>query len=98
MATAAAAIVGKARRDVISHFMQCNAVSAASAVPWTPDRRLQRRVLARFVGSRVLIETEPGTYFVDVPAYDRWRRSTRRRAAMMVLGVGVAGVVLAALA
>jgi hypothetical protein len=98
MATAAAAIIGKARRDVISYFLQRNAVSANAAVTWVPERNVQRRMLARFLRNGVVIEEAPDTYFVDVAAYDRWRRGMRRRAAAMAIGVGVVGAILAALA
>jgi len=98
MATAAAAVVGKARRDVISYFLQRNAVNANSAVTWIPQRGLHRRMLARFVNSGVVIEEAADTYFVNVAAYDSWRRSMRHRASMLLLGVGAIGVLIAALA
>ena len=98
MATAAAAAVARARREVTSHLMQASAVSAGSAVRYVPDRRLQRRVLARFVSRGVVVETTPDTYYLDLPAYDDWRRSMRRRAAVLLTGVGVIGALVAALA
>ena len=97
MATGAAAVVAKARRDVISHFMQCNAVSPAAAVRWIPERRIQRRMLARLVRRGVLVETSPETYYLDLPAYDRWKRSVRRRVALLLSGVVAIGAVAAAL-
>ena len=98
MATAAAAVVAKARRDVTSHFMQRNAVSSGSAVQWVPDRRLQRRVLDRFVRQDVLVQVAPDTYYLDVPAYDRWRRSARKRMAIALAGVAAVAAAVAALA
>jgi hypothetical protein len=97
MATAAAAVISKARRDVISHFMQANAVSSESASTWVPDRPLQQRMLARFINSSVIVETGKDTYYLDVPEYDRWRRSMRKRAAFALLVVAIAGVAAAAL-
>ena len=97
MATAAA-VMARARRNVISHFMQCNAVSAAAAVRWVPERRLERRMLARLLRRGVLVESAEETYFLDLPAYDRWQRSLRGRVAMLVAGVAVIGAVAAALA
>lgn len=97
MASAAAALVAKARRDVVSHFMQQNAVSPAQAIQWVPDRRLKRRALARFVRQGVIVETGEDTLFLDVPAYDRWRRSTRKRIAVALAGVAAVGAVVAAL-
>jgi hypothetical protein len=98
MATAAAAVVAKARRDVISHFMQLNAVNRDAAVRWLPDRRIQRRALARFVRQDVIVETSEETYYLDLPAYDRWRRSARKRMAIALAGVAAIGAALAALA
>jgi hypothetical protein len=89
MATAAAAAVARARRRVISHFMQHNAVSAASAVRWVPDRRLQRRVLASCVRRGILVETARDTYFLDVPAYDRWHRARHKRVAILMVSIAV---------
>lgn len=88
MATAAVAV---AIRRVTSHFMSNNAVSRDSAVYFAPDRPLQRRILARLIRRGVIVETEPDNYYIDIPAYDRWRRTMRRRAALLVGGVAVAG-------
>ena len=96
MASAAAAVVAKARRDVISHFMQANAVSRDSAATWVPNRPLQQRMLERFLDRGVIVETGKDTYYLDLPEYDRWRRSMRKRLAFVVLGVSVAAAVLAA--
>lgn len=97
MATAAVALIAKARRDVVSHFMQQNAVSSAQAIRWVPGRHLQRRVLARFVRLGVIVETSEDVFFLDVPAYDRWRRSMRKRVAVALAGVAAIGAAVAAL-
>ena len=55
MATAAAAVVARARRDVVSHFMQANAVSADSASTWIRIGPLQQRALARFIHRGVIV-------------------------------------------
>ena len=97
MATAAAA-VAVAMRKVTSHLMSNNAVSADSAVHFVPDRRLQRRVLARLVNRGVIVESRPDTYYLDVPAYDEWRRSRRRRVAFAMGGVAAIAAIAALLA
>ena len=79
-------------RKVTSHLMSNNAVSADSAVYFIPDRRLQRRMLARLVRRGVIVETEPDHYYLDVPAYDRWRRNLRRRIALIFGGAVLAGI------
>ena len=76
MATAAVAI---AMRKVTSHLMSNNAVGPETAVAYVPDRPIQRRMLARLIRRGVVVETAPDRYYLDVPAYDRWRRSLRRR-------------------
>jgi primosomal protein N' len=93
MATAAAA-VGAAIRRVTSHLMSANAVSPESAIYFVPERRLQRRVIGRLMRRGVMVETKPDTYYLDIPAYDRWRRSMRGRAALAIGSV----VLLSALA
>jgi hypothetical protein len=94
MATAAAAVVAKARRDVLSHFMQAHAVDSGSASRFIPSRRVQRRVLERMVRQGIVVETRQDTYFLHLPAYDDWKRSLRRRIAL----VGGLAAVLAAAA
>ena len=88
----ASAAVAVAMRRVTSHLMSNNAVSPETAVSFTPDRHLQRRMLARLVRRGVIIETAPQRYYLDVPAYDRWRRGLRRRVALIVGGVVLAGI------
>ena len=98
MATAAAAVVARAQRDVISYFMERNAVTAQAALHWIPDRSLNSRMVARLVRRGVLVETASDIYYLDVPAYDRWRRTARKRAAMLAGGVVLVGAILAAFA
>ena len=97
MATAAAA-VGAAMRRVISHLMAANAVTPESAIYFIPDRRLQRRMIGRLIRRGVIVETKPDIYYIDIPAYDRWRRSMRGRAALAIGGVVLLGALAAALA
>ena len=97
MATAAAA-VGAAMRRVISRLMSANAVSPDSAIYFVPDRRLQARVLQRLIRRGVIVETKPDTYYVNVPAYERWRRTMRGRAALMIGGVVMLSALAAVLA
>jgi hypothetical protein len=91
MATAAAA-VGIAMRRVTSHLMTNNAVSADTAVYFVPDRGIQRRMLARLVRRGVIVETARDRYYLDIPAYDRWRRGLRRRVALIFGGAMLAGI------
>jgi hypothetical protein len=94
MATAAAAVVAKARRDVISHFMQNNAISPENAVAYAPDRRVRRRMLERFIDAGVIHKTSNG-YWLDVPRWDTESRKRRRR---IGLGIGLGAMIAAAAA
>ena len=88
----ASAAVAVALRRVTSHLMSNNAVSAESSIYYVPDRPLQRRMLARLIRRRVVVETGPDRYYLDVPAYDRWRRGLRRRIALIFGGAMLAGI------
>jgi len=55
-------------------------------------------VLARLVRRGVIVETAPDTYYLDVPAYDEWRRTRRRRVAFAMGGVAVVAAIAALLA
>ena len=93
MATAAVAV---AMRKVVSYLMSNNAVSPETAVHFIPERHLQRRMLARLIRRDVIVETGPDRYYLDVSAYDAWRRGLRRRVALLMGGVAaaLAGVAL----
>ena len=97
MATAAA-VVAAAMRRVTEHLMSSNAVSADTAVYYVPDRRIRRRVLDRLVRRGVIVETEPDTYYLDVPAFDQWRRTRRKRVAFAMTGVAAIAAIAALLA
>jgi hypothetical protein len=85
-------------RKVTSHLMSNNAVSPESAIYYVPDRRLRRRMLARLVRRGVIVETAADTYYLDVPAYDEWRSTRRKRVAFAMGGVAVVAAIAALLA
>jgi hypothetical protein len=96
MATAAAAVVAKARRDVISHFMSRDAVSSAQAVPYQPDRRIRRKMFERFQDAGVLKPGAKGGWYLDVPVWDSYSRKRRRRAGALIAGsIAIAGGLVA---
>ena len=95
MATAAVAV---AMRKVTSHLMSNNAVSAEGAVPNVPGPASPAPHARAAGAARVIVETAPDRYFIDIPAYDRWRRRLRRRVALLLGGVVLAGLGAALLA
>lgn len=95
MATAAAAIMAKARRDVISHFMTHDATSADKAIAYEGERRVQRRQFQRLVDAGVIHAAAPGSYYLDIPAYDAASRSRRRRVGFAMIGATLAAAAAA---
>lgn len=97
MATTAAAVVAKARRDVISHFMARDAVAPDKAVPYQPDRRIRRRMFERFQDAGVLKPGARGGFYLDVPLWDQYARKRRRRAGALIAGSVALAAALAAI-
>ena len=95
MATTAAAVMAKARRDVVSHFMAANAVSAQSAVAYEPGRNIRQRQFDRLCDAGVICAAGDGKYWIDVARYDEWSRSRRRRVGIAVGTLAAIGAVLA---
>ena len=95
MATTAAAVMAKARRDVVSHFMAANAVSSESAVAYQPDRRSRQRQFERMCDAGVIHAVGEGRFWIDAPRYDEWSRSRRKRVGIAVGAVAAIGALLA---
>lgn len=87
MATAAAAIIARARRDIQHEFFSQDAVRADRAIAFDPTRHAQRRVFARWQRNGVIREEKPGRYWLDVTAYDvdLRRRHNRVRVALIAI-------------
>ena len=70
MATAAAAVIARARRDIQHEFFAHDAVRADRAIVFHPGRLAQRRVFERWQRAGVIREVGEGRYWLDVTAYD----------------------------
>jgi hypothetical protein len=70
MATAAAAAVARARREIQHHFFRNDAVRPDRAVDFEPPSRLQRRQFERMRERGIIHEDKRGRYWLDVVAYD----------------------------
>lgn len=70
MATAAAAAVARARREIQHHFFSNDAVRPDRAVDFDPPTRLQRRQFERMQDRGIIHATGDGRYWLDVVAYD----------------------------
>ena len=85
MATAAAAAVAKARRDIQHHFFSHDAVRPDRAVSFEPDRMIQQRQFERMRARGIIREASPGLYWLDVVAYDIDLRDRHARVRTVLL-------------
>jgi hypothetical protein len=92
MATAAAAAVAHARREIQHHFFSRDAVRPDRAVAFEPDRMIERRQFERMRSRGIIREAKPGLYWLDVVAYDidLRQRFTRVRWVLLAIVVGLA--------
>jgi hypothetical protein len=84
MATAAAAAVARARRDIQHHFFSMDAVRPDRAVPCEPSRRIERRQFERMQERGIIREVRPGRFWLDVVAYDKDLSGRYRRVKIML--------------
>ena len=92
MATAVAAAVAKARRDIQHHFFSHDAVRPDRAVAFEANRRIEERQFERMRSRGIIREAKPGLYWLDVVAYDidLRQRFTLVRWLLLVMVVGLA--------
>jgi len=95
MATAATAIIAKARRRILDHLMSENAVSAEQAVAYAPPSLVAERQLAKLKRAGVVQSTDSGRLWIDIPRYRRWAGNRRIR---LGIGIVIAIATLASLA
>ncbi|GAA4019667.1 hypothetical protein GCM10022280_19540 [Sphingomonas swuensis] len=97
MATAAAALAARARREIQHHFFAADAVRPERAVSFVPDNRFERRLFERYRTEGVLHEEQPGRYWIDLPSYDRAVRRRFERVRWIVFALLALLVLLAAI-
>ena len=97
MATAAAALVARARREIQHHFFSHDAVRPDRAVPFDPGNGIERRQFELMISRGVIHETGAGKYWLDVVAYDVDLRARHRRVKTALLVI-IAILIVALLA
>lgn len=87
MATAAAAVIARARREIQHHFFSQDAVRPDRAIAFEPSRNVERRQFDRMQRRGIIHEAGPGRYWLDVVAYDidLRRRHASVKAALLVM-------------
>lgn len=87
MATGAAALIARARRDIQHEFFSRDAVRADRAIAFNPSLHFQRRVFERWQRAGVIREEGRGLYWLDVCAYDADQRQRHNRLRIVLLVV-----------
>ncbi len=87
MATAAAAAIARARRDIQHEFFSQDAVRADRAIAFVPGRHSQRVVFERWLRAGVIHEARHGYYWLDVIAYDVNLRQRHHRVKIALLAI-----------
>ena len=89
-----AAVVARARRQIVTHFTDAGATRPEAAVAFTPGgRRVDRRVFDRMVKFGAVREVKGGLFYLDEKRLAQFRTETLAR----VLGImGIAGLAAAA--
>lgn len=87
MATAAAALIARARREIQHHFFAADAVRADRAVPFEAANGFEQRQFERMRARGIIRQGERGNYWLDVVAYDveLRRRHSRVRYALLAV-------------
>jgi hypothetical protein len=93
MATAAAALVAKARREVDKLFFDKEAFSPDRAIEFEPRMPVQRRYLDQLIAEGTVNESEPGRYWLDLNVY-RERRRRQFVWTMWILGLSAVAVLV----
>jgi hypothetical protein len=87
VATAAAAAVAKARRDIQHHFFSHDAVRPDRAVSFDASNGIQERQFERMRSRGIIREAAPGLYWMDVVAYDIDLRQRFGRVRLVLLAI-----------
>lgn len=97
MATAAAALIARARRDIQHHFFSEDAVRADRAVAFTPSNAIEGRQFKRMLERGTIRREGADRYWIDVVAYDvdLQQRHRRVRIVLILLVIVLAGALIA---
>ena len=96
MASAAAALKARARREIQHHFFAEDAVRADRAVPFTPLNGFERRQFSRMLNRGTVRQEGSNSYWIDVVAYDVELRARHRRVRITLIVVIIALAITAA--
>jgi hypothetical protein len=87
MATTAAALSARARRQIQHHFFAADAVRSDRALAFEPGNGFERRHFERLREAGAIHEEGPGRYWLDLPVYDEWLRRRHSRVRIVLAAV-----------
>lgn len=90
MASAAAALAARARREIQHQFFAADAVRPDRAIAFAPANGYEERQLARLRDQGVIHEETGGRCWLDLPAYDIALRARHQRVRLALIAVAVA--------
>jgi hypothetical protein len=90
MASAAAALVARARREIQHHFFAADAVRPDRATPFEPANAIEGRQFDRMLSRGIIHQEGAGRYWLDVVAYDVALRARHRRVRLVLILVIIA--------
>jgi hypothetical protein len=70
MASAAAALVARARREIQHQFFEADAVRPDRGISFEPSNGFERRIFDRYLRRGIVHQGAGGQYWMDVAAYD----------------------------
>ncbi|MES2327623.1 MAG: hypothetical protein V4499_09875 [Pseudomonadota bacterium] len=100
MASAAAALVARARREIQHRFFEADAVRPDRAISFEPSNGFERRIFDRYLRRGIVRQGMGGQYWMDVAAYDvdlRRRHRILRNALLTLILVLVVAMLAGAL-
>lgn len=97
MASAAAALIARARRQIQHKFFEADAVRPDRAMTFDAGNGIERRMFDRYRRRGIIREASDGRYWMDVVAYDIEIRQRHARVRMALLFVIAALLIFMAL-
>ena len=95
MATGAAAVVARARREIQHQFFSQDAVRPDRAIRFEPSRHVETRQFERMQRRGIIHEAGAGRYWLDVVAYDidlRHRHASVKAVLLIAIAVLALGL------
>src|SRR5206468_9144222 len=87
MASAAAALIARARREIQHRFFEADAVRPDRAISFEPSNGFERRIFGRYLQRGIVHRGSGGQYWMDVVAYDVDLRRRHRIVRNLLLAV-----------